>query len=256
MRQVIFSNRHGHEYRPKHIDLRGNKQRVYKRVGHAHSDTGWKLTKGTSWVPQRFHTANQLEESWKTPTIGPQFNYIWTPQWEDTHPQKCYKRRHCLAKDVHSLLLLPHPLPLLRGVDVSYETPPLNSVFRFLSCQFSLRQVFLDVIQLSPLWSSSPFPRHLYHHHSLDMPIPLQPTFLHFRGYFSHLRCPSFLILSSLVTPLIHLNIIISATFNFFSCAFFTAQTSAPYIIAGLTTVLYSSLWLSNLFFGHTDTLF
>ena len=50
----------------------------------------------------------------------------------------------------------------------------------------------------------------------------------------------SFLILSSLVTPLIHLNILISATSNFFSCAFFTAQVSAPYIIAGLTTVLYT----------------
>ena len=30
------------------------------------------------------------------------------------------------------LLLLPHPFPLLYGVDVSYETPPLNSVFSFL----------------------------------------------------------------------------------------------------------------------------
>ena len=50
----------------------------------------------------------------------------------------------------------------------------------------------------------------------------------------------SFLILSSLVKPLIHLNILISATSNFFSCAFFTAQISAPYIIAGLTTVLYT----------------
>ena len=48
----------------------------------------------------------------------------------------------------------------------------------------------------------------------------------------------SFLILSSLVTQLIHLNILISATSNFFSCAFFTAQVLAPYNIAGLTTVL------------------
>ena len=35
-------------------------------------------------------------------------------------------------------------------VNVSYETPPLNSVVRFLPRQFSLRQVILDVIQ-SPL---------------------------------------------------------------------------------------------------------
>ena len=54
------------------------------------------------------------------------------------------------------------------------------------------------------------------------MPIPLQSTFLHFLGYIS----PTFvvplilslLILSSLVTPLIHLNILISTTSNFFSC--------------------------------------
>ena len=41
-----------------------------------------------------------------------------------------------------------------------------------------------------------------------------------------------------LATPRIHLNILISITSNFFSCAFFTAHVSAPYIIAGLTTIL------------------
>ena len=50
----------------------------------------------------------------------------------------------------------------------------------------------------------------------------------------------SFPILSSLVTLRIHLNILIFATPNFFSCAFFTPQVSAPYIIAGLTTLLYT----------------
>ena len=35
-------------------------------------------------------------------------------------------------------------------------------------------------------------------------------------------------------------NILISATSSFFSCALFTAQVSAPYIIAGITTVLYT----------------
>ena len=97
--------------------------------------------------------------------------------------------------------LLPHPFPLLCGVDVSYETPPFRPVLRVLQCQFSLRQVVPDVVQPPPLRSSSPsFPRHLHRHHSLDyvfflssqyMPIPLQPTFLYFLGYFSHLRCPS-----------------------------------------------------------------
>ncbi|KAK7028187.1 hypothetical protein SK128_016691, partial [Halocaridina rubra] len=48
----------------------------------------------------------------------------------------------------------------------------------------------------------------------------------------------SFLILSLLVTPHIHLNILISATSSFFSCVFFIAHVSAPYIIAGLPSVL------------------
>ena len=65
----------------------------------------------------------------------------------------------------------------------------------------SLRQVVPGVVQPPPLRSSSlSFPRHLRHHHSLPyvfvfysqyMPIPLQSTFLHFLGYFSHLRRPS-----------------------------------------------------------------
>ena len=69
----------------------------------------------------------------------------------------------------------------------------------------------------------------------------------------------SFLILSSLVTPLIHLNILISATSNFFSCAFLTAHVSALYIIAGLTTVLYTfPLTLKLILRSHRipDTLF
>ena len=122
---------------------------------------------------------------------------------------------------------------------------------------FSLWQVIPDVVQPPPLRSSSPsFRQHLHHHHSLPyiflffsqyMPLPLKPTFLHFLGYFSpfsvHLIL-SFLILSSLVTPLSYPNILISATSSFFSCAFFTAHVYAPYI-------RYS--WLSNVFFGRTE---
>ena len=95
----------------------------------------------------------------------------------------------------------PHLFPLSCGVDVSYEMPPSSSVLSVLPGQFSLRQVVPDAIQPPPLWSSSPsFPRHLHRHHSLAyvfvfssqyVPIPLQPTFLYFLGYFSHLRCPS-----------------------------------------------------------------
>ena len=89
-------------------------------------------------------------------------------------------------------------------------------------------KVVIDVIQLPPLWSSSPsFPRHLH-------PINLFPMYSYSLlntcpYHFSLLSCTfvdisptfvvplilSFLILTSLVTPLIRLNILISATFNF-----------------------------------------
>ena len=69
----------------------------------------------------------------------------------------------------------------------------------------------------------------------------------------------SFLILSSFVTPHIHRSILISATSNFFSCAFFNAYVSAPYISAGLTTVLYTfPLIFTFILLSHNtpDTLF
>uniref|UniRef100_A0A8D8RKA5 Transmembrane protein n=1 Tax=Cacopsylla melanoneura TaxID=428564 RepID=A0A8D8RKA5_9HEMI len=47
----------------------------------------------------------------------------------------------------------------------------------------------------------------------------------------------SYLIRSSLITPQLHLIILISATSILFSCVFFTAHVSAPYSIAGLTVV-------------------
>ena len=51
--------------------------------------------------------------------------------------------------------------------------------------------------------------------YSQYMPIPLQPTFLEISPIFLVPLIISFLILSSLVTPLIHLNILIPATSNF-----------------------------------------
>ena len=69
----------------------------------------------------------------------------------------------------------------------------------------------------------------------------------------------SFLILYGLVAPLIHLNILISATSNFLSCALFNAHVSAPYIIAGLTAVLHTfPLTLKLIHRSHIspDTLF
>ena len=116
-------------------------------------------------------------------------------------------------------------IKILCGVDVSCETPPMNSVLRFLL--FSLRQFVLDVIQPPPLRSSSPsFPR---------PPSPSLACLFFFSGHttstYTFLSfCPARFIpiLCSLVTPL-SLNIL-AATSNFFSCPFFTAHLSAPYI--------------------------
>ena len=123
--------------------------------------------------------------------------------------------------------------PILCGIDVSYDTLPVNPALCFIPVQFSLRQSVPDVIQPLALRTSSPsLPRHLYHHHSLAhtfffysqyMSIPIQTTFLYFLGYFPTFAIPlvrSSLIQSTLVTPLIHFNTLISATY----CDFFTAH--------------------------------
>ena len=62
-----------------------------------------------------------------------------------------------------------------------------------------------------------------------------------------------FLTLSFLVLPLIHRSILISATCNLFSSFFLTAQHSAPYVIVGLITVLYTlSFSLIGTFLSHS----
>ena len=50
----------------------------------------------------------------------------------------------------------------------------------------------------------------------------------------------SFLILSFLVTPIVNLNIFISATYISSTCFFVIATVSSPYTIAGLTTEVYT----------------
>ena len=78
--------------------------------------------------------------------------------------------------------------------------------------------------------------------YSYHMPIPLQSRFMYLlviSPTFVVSLILSFLILSSFVTPHIHRSILISATSNLFSCAFFNAHVSAPYNSAGLITVLY-----------------
>ena len=152
--------------------------------------------------------------------------------WSDrcNLPTTCHSHFSLNLANVCHLLLL-HPFPRLCGVDVSYESPPFSPLF--LPGQFSLRQVVPDAIQPHLLRSFSPsFPRHLYHHHSLAyvfvfssqyMPYHvklLSCTFLDVSPTFVVPLILSFLILSSLLTPHIHLDILIS---YYFSCAFFTA---------------------------------
>ena len=94
------------------------------------------------------------------------------------------------------------------------------------------------------------------------MPIPLQPSFLYYLCDSPTFVFPLillFLILPSFVTPHIHRSILISATSNFFSCAFVNAHVSAPYISACITTVLYTfPLIFTFILLSHNtpDTLF
>ena len=75
------------------------------------------------------------------------------------------------------------------------------------------------------------------------MSIPPQPASLIFipnRSTLTVLLMCSFLILSFLITPKANLNIFNSATSTSSTCFFVTAFVSSPYIIAGLTTELYT----------------
>ena len=133
-----------------------------------------------------------------------------------------------------SILLLPsHLFQLLCRVDDSYETPPLtrscasspdnsfsDKSFLILSnhLRFGLPLLLFPgtsiTITLLPTCSSS----------LLNTFNLLSCTFLDISPTFVVPLILSFLILCSLVTPLIHPNILNSATSNFFSCAFFTAH--------------------------------
>ena len=104
----------------------------------------------------------------------------------------CHVNRNCLLS-----------FPILCGVDVSYETLTVNPALCYRFLKFSLHQVNPDVIQPLALRTFTPsLPPHPYQHHSIAhtmscffssqyITIPLQTTFLHFLGYFSHLCYPT-----------------------------------------------------------------
>ena len=90
------------------------------------------------------------------------------------------------------------------------------------------------VITLLTTWSSSILITCPYHFSLLSV------IFLDACTTFVVPRMCSFLVLSFLVTPHIHLSILISFTSILDSCRLVVAHVSAPYSITGLTTVLYT----------------
>ena len=128
--------------------------------------------------------------------------------------------------------------PILCGIDVSYYTLPVNPALCFVPVQFSLRQAVPDVIMLSNHLRFR-LPLLLFQGTSITTTITLLPThsssipntcpyqfklrsctFLDISPTFAIPLIRSSLIQSTLVTPLIHLNTLISATY----CDFFTAH--------------------------------
>ena len=135
-------------------------------------------------------------------------------------------------------LLLPHPFQLFRGSSPENYLP--DTSFLMLSNKLSVSITLLPfsstsiTITILPTCVSSLLNICPYQFNLLSC------TFLYI---YSTLVVPlilTFLILSSLVAPLIHEQILISAAPNFFASVFFTVHVSAPYIIAGLTTLLYN----------------
>ena len=131
------------------------------------------------------------------------------------------------------------------GIDVSYDMSPVNSVLRASSPDNSLSdKLFLMlfnhlrfVLPLVLFLGTS-----IHQHHSLAhifffsskcmyVHIPLQPTFLHFLWYFSHLRRPSISFINNSVK--LGDSFILTSSFPphpTSSRAFFTAHVPASYI--------------------------
>ena len=110
---------------------------------------------------------------------------------------------------------------------------PLNSAFergqlepwRYINA-FIIIIIIIIHLLLSPVTSATTF-TNITLFSSLHTPIPLYHPFVHFLWYASHCRCLFryfVLILVNFAIAHIHLNILISTTFNFFSSALFTAH--------------------------------
>ena len=174
----------------------------------------------------------------------------------------------CIRHGYTKILQLFSPFSPLETISTSswaslHHHFPVLSVFSHVSCQFVFSHIFSVVV--CPSQSRSPL---------LLFPVTsMSITFLDRLSAYLLLTCPYqcnrfclrnvdiwhtlasscilwFLTWSFLVLPLIHRSILISATCNLFSSFFLTAQHSAPYVIVGLITVLFTlSFSLMGTFF-------
>ena len=150
-------------------------------------------------------------------------------------------------------LILPSLIPFLYGVAVLDEPLPLISILYFLFTYSPQMHVVPYTVSPSLPWPSSPSSTLDFHLHrtssnmvilssqqvSMHLSLP-SCTFFDISTTLVDPLIYSFLILSSLVIPDIHLNILISATSIFFSSVFFILAVSVPYSMAGLITVLWN----------------
>lgn len=168
---------------------------------------------------------------------------------------------HLMTCQFKLLLFLLPLFCLSYGVTSLRQQSPQVAVYHLLLLQLSLSaEIFVElVIPLQP--GLPPFKSalevHLYHspsHVVLLYPpyitVTLQPSVLRLQRSFHHLHCsfdPLLFILFALVTPHIHRNILISATFNLFSCPLFNAHVPAR------TATLVNDGLISFSFFSCTD---
>ncbi len=144
------------------------------------------------------------------------------------------------------LLLLMRRLHLTRSCDSSPENSFSGKSFLMLSnhLRFSLPLLLFPCtfITLLPTYYSSLLNTCPYHFNLLScIFLDISPTF----------AVP--LILSSLVTPLIHLNILISATSNYFSCFLHCPRLGTVHHCWSYNCLVYFLLD-SKLFFGRTES--
>ena len=62
----------------------------------------------------------------------PEYNFLAEAEKEEFDVEDFRDDREVRVSSKSTTLILPHPFPLLCGVDVSYEMPPFGAVLRFL----------------------------------------------------------------------------------------------------------------------------